>query len=379
MPDGCTNASATTPLRCLRLLILPDFAEENWPSMDLCARMLQAELASRGEVSAEALAPGYRRRTGWRNADRLINRFVEYPRQLRRTLRERGGDFDAFHVVDHSYAHLLHALPAGRAGVYCHDLDTFRCLIEPSKDPRPAWFRRMARRILSGLQTAAVVFHATNVVRDEILRHGLVDERRLVHAPPGVAAEFFAVGPDDGDRASQAVTGRYVLHVGSCIPRKRIDVLLEVFAALARDDATLRLVQVGGEWTEAQRSIVERIGVGRITQRRGIDRPELASLYAGASLILFPSEAEGFGLPLVEALAAGAIVLASDIPVFREVAGDAAVYAPVGDVAGWTATATELLGGRHALPVETRRARAARYTWSAHAATIAGAYRGFVT
>jgi glycosyltransferase involved in cell wall biosynthesis len=309
----------------------------------------------------------------------LLNRFVEYPRQLRRMLRERGGGFDAFHLVDHSYAHLIHTLPAGRVGVYCHDLDTFRCLVEPSKDPRPLWFRRMVRQILTGLQKAAVVFHSTRVVRDEIVRHGLVDERRLVHAPPGVAEEFFAVGPDDGDRARRAVSGRYILHVGSCIPRKRIDMLLEVFAVLAGDHADLRLVQVGGEWTDAQRRMVERIGAGRIIQRRGIDRTELAALYAGASMVIFPSEAEGFGLPLVEALAAGAMVLASDIPVLREVGGDAAAYAPVGDVAGWTATASELLVGRGAPPVETRSARAARYTWSAHAATTAGAYRGFVT
>ena len=69
------------------------------------------------------------------------------------------GDFDLFHVVDHTYAQLVHALPADRTGVYCHDLDAFRCLLEPAADPRPRWFRALARRILTGMQKAAVVFH----------------------------------------------------------------------------------------------------------------------------------------------------------------------------------------------------------------------------
>lgn len=356
----------------LHLLILPDFAEENWPSMDLCAEMLHVELSRRGDVLAERFAPRYARRFGvWRNADRLLNRFLAYPRQLRATVRNRGAEFDAFHLVDHSYSQLLHELPAERAGVFCHDLDTFRCLIEPRRDPRPGWFRAMAKRILRGLQRAAVVFHSTQSVRQEIERFGLVDSRRLVHAPLGIAPEFVP-------QAVDPIGPPVVLHVGSCIPRKRVDVLLAVFERLAQNRPDLRLVQVGGVWDAAHLSTVARIGHDRVRQVRGIGRSDLAKLYAGSALVLMPSEAEGFGLPVVEAIACGATVLASDLPVLREVAGEAAVYAPVGEVDAWVSAAGDLLAGRGVPPVQVKRAQAARYSWGAHAQALVATYAGLV-
>src|SRR5690242_15163521 len=99
-----------------RLAVLPDFREEGWPSMDLCADMLLAELATEGSFAVERLCPPFRRcfsRLPWlgqrqvaRNADRLLNRFHSYPRYL----RPHSADFDVFHICDHSYAQLVHAL-----------------------------------------------------------------------------------------------------------------------------------------------------------------------------------------------------------------------------------------------------------------------------
>jgi glycosyltransferase involved in cell wall biosynthesis len=358
-----TAAARNSPLR---LCILPDFPEENWPSMDLCAEMLTRELAARGGVSVERFVPRYVDRFGrWRNADRFVNRLREYPRQLRGArLDER---FDGFHLVDHSYSQLLHVLPPGRTGVFCHDLDTFRCLIEPHRDRRPLWFRAMVRRILRGLQTAAVVFHSTQAVRQEIVRFGLVDPAKLVHAPLGIAGEFAPQSPSPAEPP-------FVLHVGSCIPRKRIDVLLAVFESLARRFPQLRFIQVGGEWDESHRQQLSRIGEDRVQQFRGRSRSELAALYSSAALLMLPSEAEGFGLPVIEAIACGATVLASDLPVLREVAADAAVYAPVGDIAAWTAAATELLERRGVPSDEAKRTRAARFSWREHAATVLNTY-----
>lgn len=343
--------------------------------MDLCAEMLSAELAARRDVSAEVFEPRFSRRlAGWRNGDRLLNRFCSYPRQLRDAVGARGGAIDAFHLVDHSYSQLLLELPAGRAGTYCHDLDTFRCVIDPAADPRPPWFRAMAGRILRGFRRAAVVFHATDAVRDEILRHGLIDAAKLVKAPPGVAPEFTAAGEADAPRL---LDRPYLLHVGSCVARKRIDVLLAVFERLRATAAhrALILVKVGGDWTAEQLSAGGRFGHGAVRHLRDLDRAALAALYRRCALVLQPSESEGFGLPVVEAIACGATVLASDLPVLREVAGNGAAYAPVGDVESWAARAGELLAGRGVPTAEQKRSCAARYSWSSHAATIVDAYR----
>jgi glycosyltransferase involved in cell wall biosynthesis len=365
--------------------VAADFHEEGWPSMDLCAEMLLAHLGpvSAGRLRAERVGPPFRRRFGRLpglrrrpaafNADRLLNRLWDYPRYLRR----RAAALDLVHVVDHSYAQLLHVLPPGTAGVYCHDLDTFRCLLDPRREPRPRWFRAMARHVLQGFQKAAVVFHSTGAVRRQIEAHGLIDPARLVHAPYGVAPEF---GPDADPRDAHTLpelAGRpFLLHVGSCIPRKRIDVLLNVFTAAHARRSDLRLVQVGGEWTAAQREQIDRLGVAAaVHQVRGLGREELAALYRRAALVLQPSEAEGFGLPVAEALACGAAVVASDLPVLREVGGAAAVYRPAGDVPAWADTVLHLLDRPDAAPPRTARlGQAGRYSWPAHARTIADAY-----
>jgi glycosyltransferase involved in cell wall biosynthesis len=370
-----------------RLAVLCDYPEEGWPSMDLVAEMLLAEAARAVTLRAERVCPPFRHRLARlpllgrhrlaTNADRLFNRFHDYPRHLRR----QRSNFDLFHLCDHSYAQLVHELPARRSGVFCHDLDTFGCLL--GRESRPGWFRRLARRILTGMQKAAVVFHTTAEVRQQIEQNGLLDAARLVQAPLGVAREFTAesVGPDDLPRAVGQLEGRpFLLHVGSCIARKRIDVLLDVFAGLRTSHPDLRLVKVGGPWTESQRQQIERHGLaGAIVALTGLGRTSIAALYRRAALVLLPSEAEGFGLPVIEALACGAAVLASDLSVLREVGGDAVVYCPAGDVPAWVEAARRLLDDPQAAPSRCLRlARAARFSWSAHARVILDAYRGLM-
>jgi glycosyltransferase involved in cell wall biosynthesis len=373
-----TNGASSGP--ALQLAVLPDFAEEQWPSMDLCAEMLLKHLGAAADqrLTAQQFRPRYRLlftrapvfgRTGTaRNADRLLNRFRTYPRALRRAVHA----FDYFHLCDQTYGHLLHALPPGRAGVFCHDLDAFRCLLEAQYEPRPRWFRAMMRRTLTGLQRAAVVFCPSNAVRARLESHGLIEPARIIVAPNGCADEFApgaAVAP-------AGPPGAYLLHVGSCIARKRVDVLLETFAAVRAQWPGLRLLQIGGDWDEDQRRQIQRLGlVSAVEQRRGLSRAELALCYRGAALVLQPSSAEGFGLPVVEALACGAAVIASDLPTLREIGGPAAVYAPVGDVPAWTQAVLSALTDPARLPDRQVRLQwADRFSWAAQAKTIAGAY-----
>jgi glycosyltransferase involved in cell wall biosynthesis len=367
-----------------RIAVLCDYPEEGWTSMNYCAEMLLAHLGpeSGGRLVPERVVPAYRRRLGRVpavgrrrvavNADRLFNRHWDYPRYLRR----RAGEFDLYHVVDHSYAQLVNAVPAYRAGVYCHDLDAFRCLLEPQSCPRPRWFRAMMRRVLNGFQRAAIVFYTTDAVRREIVAHGLVDPARLVHAPNGVGLEFSPEpGSDDGDIAE--LNGPpFLLHVGSCVPRKRIDILLDVFAAVRKRHENLRLVQLGGEWKPEHVAQIDRLGLRpHLFQTRGVSRSFLAAAYRRAALVVQPSEAEGFGLPVIEALACGTAVVASDIPPLREIGGAAVVFCPVADIAAWADTVDAMLcRPADAEARSARLARAAPFTWSVQARTIAEAY-----
>jgi glycosyltransferase involved in cell wall biosynthesis len=370
----------------LRLALLMDPREEGWPSMDLVGEaLLEGLSALPSEVAVTGVRPplprlvqrlpGISGRAAF-NADRLLTRFGAYPA---RALLARGR-YDAFHVVDHSYAQLVHTLPARRTGVYCHDLDTFRPVLEPHREPRPAWFRLMARTTLRGLERAAIVFHGTQAVRAELLSHGVVDPGRLVWAPLGVSPEF-RPEPSPGGTSESVLAplgGRpFLLHVGSSIPRKRLDVLFDVFAALRARHPELRLVQQGGALTPAQRERVARLGIGgALLQPPKLDRATLAGLYRQAQAVLIPSEAEGFGLPVIEALACGAPVVASALPVLREVGDAACLYCPVGGVAAWVETLDALLSGRQLPPArELRLERARRFTWQTHARTVLEAYQ----
>ena len=388
-----SSAPAPAPLR---VGVVCDYPEEGWPSMDLVAEMILTHLRSghAGVVAAERICPPFRHRlTRWpvlghqagaRNADRLLNRFHDYPRALERLAGS--GRFDLYHVVDHSYSQLVHALPTGRAVVTCHDLDTFRCLLEPAAEPRSRWFRAMARRILAGLKQAAAVACVSTATRDALHAHGIVAADRLHVVPDGLSPGFTPAPDPTSDAEATGLLGPAgppeLLHVGSNIPRKRVDVLLPVLAAARQSHPGARLIKVGGPLPPDLERQARALGVlDAVVPLPFLDRSVLAAVYRRASLVLLPSAAEGFGLPALEALACGAPLLASDLPVLREVAGDAATYRPVGDVAAWTAATLTLLDqARHAPGARAARraaglARAHLFTWSAHADRLVAIYR----
>jgi glycosyltransferase involved in cell wall biosynthesis len=103
---------------------------------------------------------------------------------------------------------------------------------------------------------------------------------------------------------------------------------------------------------------------------------DLQALYAGATIFAFPSFHEGFGLPVLEAMAAGAPVVASDIPAIREVAGGAAVLVPPGDVNEWVEALEALLDSpsRQTELAGAGRERAAMFPWTSTAAATLAIY-----
>ena len=368
-----------------------DYAEEGWPSMDLAAELLVEGLRAHVPgCAATVLRPRmprpFARLAGGaplaRNADRLVGRYVAYPRWLRR----HAAGHDLYHVADHSYAHLVHALPPTRTVVTCHDLDAFRSLLEPSRDPRPLWFRRMMRRVLRGLQRAAHVVCDSDAVRQELLACGALPPER-VSTVPLPAHPGFSAAPDP---AADAEAARLLgpasavpvdfLHVGSTVPRKRIPLLLRAFAEVAPVVPGARLVRVGGALEPEQRRLAARLEiVDRIVELPFLDRKTLAAVYRRAFIVLNPSEREGFGLPLVEAMACGAPVLAADLPVFREVGGDVVRYVSRDDADGWADALGDEID-RLADP-EARQAtraaglrRAERFTLETYARSIAQVY-----
>jgi alpha-1,3-rhamnosyl/mannosyltransferase len=107
-----------------------------------------------------------------------------------------------------------------------------------------------------------------------------------------------------------------------------------------------------------------------------VHREQLFPLFAGADLYAFPSRHEGFGIPVLEAMAQGTAVLCSDIPALREVAGDAARFVAPDDTEAWTDALAELLGDpeARAVLVAAGRARVEGYSWERCARETAAVY-----
>jgi glycosyltransferase involved in cell wall biosynthesis len=321
---------------------------------------------------------------GAHTADRLLSRHWDYSRLARR----HRDTADIFHIVDHSYSQLVHELPAARTVVTCHDLDAFRCLLEPDREPRGRLFRAMTRRVLDGLRKASIITCDTAAVRDELIAHGVVppDRLRVVHigVHPSCSPEPDAAADEAASRLLGPAHGETmeILHVGSTVTRKEIDVLLRIFAAVRTNmDRPVRLVRVGGPLTADQQALAHRLGIAdAVISLPFLTRAVLAAVYRRANVVLLPSRAEGFGLPVIEALACGAPVVASDLAVLRETGGNAAIYCPVGDVPAWCAVVVGLLDERagQAGPDANRRQAAVRhasqFTWRAYAQQMEAIY-----
>ncbi len=372
----------------MKLGIVCDYLEEGWFSMDICAQMLHDRALQLPDpnLHVSQIRPTFYRRFGHLgsvlgkhqslNADRFINRYWEYPLHLQSCQR----NFDFFHVADHSYAHLVHSLPADKTGVFCYDLNAFSSILAPEQYRGTPIYREMATQILSGMQRAAIVFYTTQTVRHQIEKHQLIDPARLVAAPLGVSPEY-KIDPIPSDpiaiELERKLQGKpFILHVGGCVPRKRIDLLLAIFAQLRERMPELTLVKVGGEWSQSQQQQITALNIGEhILHLTQLTNRTIAALYQKSALVLMTSEAEGFGLPVIEALACGAIVLASDIPVLREVGGDAAIYCPVGDISTWVDRAqAAIVTSDFAPSLEIRLARSAFYCWNKHARLVMKSY-----
>ena len=124
----------------LRVALCADFPEEQWPSMDRVANELCAEVRRNHstEVQFTSVCPPFVRRATriarsrpLFTLDRALNRWWDYPRFV----EQIASGHDVFHVIDHSYAQLVHHLPSARTVVTCHDLDTFRSVLRSEDEP----------------------------------------------------------------------------------------------------------------------------------------------------------------------------------------------------------------------------------------------------
>ena len=242
----------------------------------------------------------------------------------------------------------------------------------------PGFFERQ-RQVIEQSDMLIAISEST---RDDILRFTNANAQKIVVAYPALAEGFSAVT----DLAAEGASFRrrfvndcpYWLYVGGRHKYKNFDVLLHAFCELARS-RDMHLVLVGGarQLENYQNDIAVRHHCeNRIIQCPQVDDQILRGAYAGATALIQTSLWEGFGIPLIEAAACGAPLVLSDIAAFREVAGDAALYADPYDQKAWRPVLEATLTGpiSERLRVDARAKIAGRFTWKQAAGQIRKAY-----
>jgi len=253
------------------------------------------------------------------------------------------GPFDVLHFWDWMY-------PPQRAGVRAtmiHDLVPLRF---------PEWTTRRTRamhgaKYRNAARTCDVIFVNSRFTGRDVVELLHVPEERVRLALPGVDADFRR----EGERAD--LGGPYVLAVATLEPRKNLETLLRAQPLL---DASLRLAVAGPSGWGPQLNLDRE----RVVPLGYVEAEELSRLYRGAEAFVFPSRFEGFGIPVLEAMASGVPTVVSSHPSLDDAAGGAAVRVDPEDAEAIAAGIEEALTRRNEL-VARGLEHAQRFTWEA--------------
>lgn len=285
----------------------------------------------------------------------------------------------------HGLAYAVPLLAACPTVITVHDLSFMRF---------PDAFRPFNRAYLtfitrSATRRAARVIAVSESTRQDVVRFCGVPADRVVVIPNGVSGAFHPVRPGEAAafRQRQRLPEHFVLFLGTLEPRKNLLGLLEAYALwlerrpqpARRHPGRAKLVIAGGKGWYYQ-EIFERtraLGLaGEVIYPGYIPADELPSWYQAADAFVYPSLFEGFGLPVLEAMASGTPVITSNVSSLPEVAGDAALLVDPHDVAGLADAIDRILGDR-ALAAGLRDAglaRAASFSWPRAAEATAALY-----
>jgi glycosyltransferase involved in cell wall biosynthesis len=290
----------------------------------------------------------------------------------------RKGSFDIYH----GSVNTLPLIPTGtRRIVTIHDLAFLR-FPEQVTRKRYAYLKSM---VGNSARRADAILVPSEATASDV--HDLLGaSRNRIHITPlGVDAHFRPAPPEaiQAIRSSYGLDQPYVLTVGTIEPRKNLRRLIEAFAlGASQHDCDLVLVGPTGWLTDGIEQAIVQSELGDRIKRTGfVNDDGLVGLYSGAEVVVIPSLYEGFGLPVLEAMACGAVVVTSNVSSMPEVAGEAAILVDPVD------TQSIASGIRLALEDKMLRkrlesaavVRARDFTWKRTARTTADAYRSMVS
>ena len=279
----------------------------------------------------------------------------------------------------HSAYYLMPYAPGVPSIVTCYDLIP---LIYPQYFTAAQRFIFRTAHWLA-LRTARVTLAISEATKHDLVRFFHVDPQRVVVTPLAAAGHFRPQSRSENDRVRQqyALPARYVLYFGSNKPHKNVPRLVEAFAKSGTHDQAL---VIAGHWDERYpeaKHSAERLDLQDVVRFIGpVPETDLPALYGSAELFVFPSEYEGFGLPVLEAMACGAPVVCGNRSSLPEVAGDAALLCDPRDVDALAGAIERVLTDRDLRFSLAQRSldRAAQFSWDRVAEQTLHVYRALL-
>lgn len=285
----------------------------------------------------------------------------------------RFGPMDLFHGTDH----LLPYLPDTPSVLTIHDM-VFRVMPETQTQLNQLYLRMMMPRFCQHARQIIAVSHNTS---QDIQRFYQIPAEKITTIYPGVHPRFQRVTDPavlERVQAKYHLPPRFALFVGTVEPRKNLDNVLLAFEQAGVDDLHLVLGgRIGWKSTRVMRQLRRHAAAARILIPGYIADEDLPALYSLAEMFLLPSRYEGFGLPVLEAMACGTPVITANISSLPEVAGDAALLVDPTDAEALAAAMADLAANpaRRAALQEKGYRQAAQFTWEKTARATLAVYR----
>jgi glycosyltransferase involved in cell wall biosynthesis len=320
------------------------------------------ELAARHELVVSLLA-----------ARRLTRRVLDPRRRSSRVLTEAtwlASRLDGLDVVHHGGGTVPPRSP-GPILLTVHDVQ-YRTLPDYLTAVKRQYLRVAVPR---SIQRADVVAVPSSYVRSTVLDGYRIDPDRVVVVPHGVDPPAAVTPADELRQRYDIGDRRYVIYPALTHPHKNHRFLLDLLAG-PWDDPDLALVLLGGRGLAEDDVAGEITGLelgSRVIRPGRVSAADRDGLLAAADALVFPSQYEGFGAPVIEAMALGTPVICSDRAALPEVAGGAALVRPL-ELDAWKGALDEARAERDML-VAAGRARSAMFTTAASGAALAAAYR----
>lgn len=189
--------------------------------------------------------------------------------------------------------------------------------------------RTYMKRMYKLYKSQKIILANSDFTKNDFIKRLGIDEHRILTVYPSFDTDLFHPGMSDiRSKLNLDENDRIVLSVSGDNPNKNVESVLRLMARLP---SNYKLIRVGPTITTAK--TVENLSLSsRIYHMKGIDEQILADLYRGADLFIFPSLYEGFGIPLVEAMASGTPVLTSNRTCLPEVVGEAGIVCDPFDI-----------------------------------------------